>query len=93
MTAILAGVRRTVRFAMMFRDRLAPRAIDAVWIEGLNQPFEAGRIIRELPLEFHKRVEAFGSCGALGVVSIRLAHDLNVAHGSTSVKGILTIFS
>jgi hypothetical protein len=49
--AMLAAVGRTARYTVMLRDLLAVLAKDAVWIETVLEPFEAGGVIGKLCLE------------------------------------------
>ncbi len=76
-SAILAGIRWSVAFAMMFRDGFAFRAINPVWIEALNQYLKTSGIIWIFALEFHQRIQTFGSARTDRVVSINLAHTGN----------------
>jgi hypothetical protein len=79
MTAILAGVGWPIGLAVMLGYLLAFRAMDAVWIESINQPFEARRIIGKFPLKFHQRVSAVRNARPDWVITINLAHTAN--HG------------
>lgn len=56
MAAVIAGVRRARLHAMVFRDRLARIAKDAVWVQAVLEPFQTGGIVRELLLEVFQRV-------------------------------------
>jgi hypothetical protein len=56
MAAMIARVRGARLHAMMLCDRIALIAKDAVWIQAILEPFEAGRIIWELLLEVFQGV-------------------------------------
>lgn len=75
--AILASVRRTICLAMMLRDLLASRAMNAVRVQLANQRIKACRIVWILALKLHQRIQAFGCAGADGSVSINFAHVPN----------------
>lgn len=49
--AMLAAIRRTADHAIVLRDLLAVLAKDAVRVKTVLEPFETGRIVRELLLE------------------------------------------
>jgi hypothetical protein len=89
-SAILASVRRALGIAMMFRDHLALGTEHPIWVMALNQIFETGGIVGELPLELHERIGAIRRAASGWIVAIRFAHALTVAQGSTAVKGIRT---
>jgi hypothetical protein len=45
--------------SVMLGDPLARRAIDSIWVEEFDQPFETSRIVWEVPAELVKRVPTF----------------------------------
>ena len=51
MTAMVARVRRATLNAVMLCDRVARFAKDAVWVQVVAEPFQAGRIVWKLLLE------------------------------------------
>lgn len=57
-SAELARVRRPVRNAMMLCNLVALRAVNAVWIEPVFEPFQTRRIVWKLPIELHHRERA-----------------------------------
>jgi len=77
--AILTSIRWPIRLAMMLGYSLAFWTVNAIWVELLNQRFEASRIVWILPLKLHERVQAFRSARADWVISINFAHTAN--HG------------
>jgi len=54
MPAVLTGVRWTIGLAMMFRDLLAFRAMNALWIELAHERLKTGCIVGILALELHQ---------------------------------------
>ena len=53
---------------MMFRDRFAGFAINAVRVQAILEPFEAGRVIRNLlwkSFSVYGSISACGCCGPL----------------------------
>ena len=87
MSAILTSVRWPSSLTMMLRGGVTRRAMNAVWIETVYEPFETRDVIRKLPLKLHDRIGAVRRSASDWIVAIRFAHALKVAHGSTSVKG------
>ena len=60
MAAMIARIRRTAHNAVMLCNRIARFAKDAVWVQVVLEPFEAGRVIWELLLEvFHRERQHF----------------------------------
>src|SRR5271157_4099387 len=51
MSTVIARIRRTALDAVMFCDRFAGFAVDAVWIQVISEPFKAGRIVGELAVK------------------------------------------
>lgn len=85
-SAELAGIRGPLLFSVVFGYPLTGRTVDAVWVAVADQPIEARRIVRELPLELEDRVAGLRSGGPRGIVSVGLGHTSSIAEGSTAVK-------
>ena len=78
-SAILTSIGRPISLAMMLCDFLARRATDPIWVESLDQYFEAGCIVWILALELHQRIQPFARASFEWIVSIDFAHTAN--HG------------
>jgi len=60
MAAMVARVGWAARYAVMLCNRIARFAKDAVWVQVVLEPFQTGRVIRELLLEvFHRERQHF----------------------------------
>jgi|SRR5579863_8545189 len=83
--ALIAGVRRTTGYPMMFGDAPADLAFNAIWVQVLPQPLQASGIVGKLGLEIANGV---ANCFRLNVIpELLVCHDLMVSEQLPTVKG------
>src|ERR1035437_7452265 len=80
MPAVLAGVGGPGLDAVVGGDLGALVAQDAVRVEIVLQPFEAGVIVREVPAKLGPRGGAIAAAGPGGGVPISRSHNLHVGN-------------
>jgi hypothetical protein len=89
--APLASKRGASLLAVVLRDLLARRAVDACRVELFDKEFKASSIVWKLPFKLHKGISGLRSGGTFWVISVYLRHTKNILDGSTAVKGIIAI--
>jgi hypothetical protein len=83
--APIAGVRRTARYTVMFCDPIADLAFDAIGVQILAQPLQAGGIVGKLLFEVLDRIPNGFTFNV--IPELLVCHEAMVSEQVPTVKG------